>query len=681
MKNVFICLLALIIGYLAGIWTYQPGHEIMSPFLTALNTGIYHSLSRWLQSLKHLWGEKEPSVWLLKSILIVSLVGAFYYGCQIYLARALSRLEPPYGWTVRVKKTILEAIIGILPLFSLLLSWLILTDLLALDPGIRDVLTLILTISLFIRLTLTLINRAIAGDPTERLIPCPEGFALYSWPWAKRIVYYAGLGYLTIALMDRTGIVVRRVIPGLWTLYLSGLFCLFTLSLLGAKGVIRERLSIKVMEDGRGRRSLCHLYNLAIGKLYSLLLLYLLILSLAALLGYSTIAFRLMAQTLGSLLVLILTLMGWRLIGLLYPAPTFIEAKMRDRPSDLEPLLNKYLFLLQFLARLLLFLSSSLLILRLWGIPLANLLFSPTGAIIIQKVVTIGLTILLALLLIDVSQYLIKRQLLERSQQMDKGAELSKRVKTFLPLLNNLVKYVTFFIAAMIVLEQLGIDITPILAGAGVVGLAVGFGAQSLVKDVISGFFILFEDLISVGDVVIIKGTGGLVEEVNLRAVKMRDLAGNVHVIPNSNIDMITNMTKEYSRYVLDLGVSYREDIDEVIEVVKEVAEELRADPNYGPNILEPLEVLGVDDFAESQVTIKFRITTKPIKQWEVGRELRRRIKKAFDAKGIEIPFPHRTIYFGDPKYTTPQPLFIRLETIPDPSPPTTGADPKGRGQ
>ncbi|MEI9476877.1 MAG: mechanosensitive ion channel family protein [Deltaproteobacteria bacterium] len=228
--------------------------------------------------------------------------------------------------------------------------------------------------------------------------------------------------------------------------------------------------------------------------------------------------------------------------------------------------------------------------------------------------------------------------------------EFQKRAQT----LGSIVRYVSVFailmIAAMMVLREFGIDIGPILAAAGIVGLAVGFGAQSLVKDVISGFFILLEDQIRVGDVVEIAGKGGLVEKINLKTTILRDLAGNVHYVPNGRIDVVTNMTKDYSRYVFDIGVAYREDVDEVIKVIKEVDEGLRNDPDFKDDILEPIEVLGLDQFANSAVVIRARTTTKPIKQWRVGREFNRRLKKIFDERNIEIPFPHVTLYMGQGK-------------------------------
>ncbi|MGB2696402.1 MAG: mechanosensitive ion channel family protein, partial [Candidatus Zixiibacteriota bacterium] len=197
---------------------------------------------------------------------------------------------------------------------------------------------------------------------------------------------------------------------------------------------------------------------------------------------------------------------------------------------------------------------------------------------------------------------------------------------------------------------ELGLDIGPILAGAGILGLAVGFGAQTLVKDVISGFFILMEDQYRVGDVVEVAGIGGLVEQMSLRVTILRDLEGKVHYIPNGSISTATNMTKEWSRAVLDIGVAYKEDPDVVMNVLREVGDEMKKDPAYSSVILEPLQILGVSDFADSAVVIKVMFKTLPLKQWDVGREFRRRVKKTFDAKGIEIPFPHVTLYMGEAK-------------------------------
>ncbi len=204
-----------------------------------------------------------------------------------------------------------------------------------------------------------------------------------------------------------------------------------------------------------------------------------------------------------------------------------------------------------------------------------------------------------------------------------------------------------WLVVVMLVLRRLGIDVAPIIAGAGIVGLAVGFGAQELVRDFIAGFFILMENQIRVGDVAIINGTGGVIEQVGIRTVVLRDVSGVVHVFQNGKIDTLSNMTKEWSAIVFDIGVAYKEDTDAVVAVMQDVAAGMRADETWGPDIIEDLEVFGVDQFSDSAVVIKARLKTKPIRQWAVGREYRRRLKYAFDAAGIEIPFPHRTLYWG----------------------------------
>jgi small conductance mechanosensitive channel len=244
--------------------------------------------------------------------------------------------------------------------------------------------------------------------------------------------------------------------------------------------------------------------------------------------------------------------------------------------------------------------------------------------------------------------------------------EMQKRADTLSSLVRYVLSISIVVVVAMMILDELGVEIGPILAAAGIAGLAIGFGAQNLVQDAISGFFILMEDQIRVGDVVQVAGKGGLVESVNLRTVVLRDLAGNVHYIRNGQINTVTNMTKEFSYYLMDIGVAYREDVDEVIKVIREVDEELRQDANYKNDILNPVEILGLDKFADSAIIIKARIKTKPIKQWGVGREFNRRLKKKFDEKNIEIPFPHLTLYMGEDKSGNAPPLYVsHLNTEP----------------
>ncbi len=265
----------------------------------------------------------------------------------------------------------------------------------------------------------------------------------------------------------------------------------------------------------------------------------------------------------------------------------------------------------------------------------------------------IFMTLFLMFLVLFVFKFFVKRIrkiMLARTLKAyeENSAEKEKRINTLLDIVKQAGKVIIFAIFMMMILKSFGLDIAPILAGAGILGLAVGFGAQELVRDFISGFFILLENQVRTGDVAIINGTGGLVEHIELRTITLRDLAGVTHVFQNGKINTLANMTKEWSAYVFDIGIAYKENTDEVIKVIKELDEEFRKDENFKKLILEPIEIFGVDKFGDSAVVIKARYKTRPIQQWNVGREFNRRIKFAFDQRNIEIPFPHQTIYWGE---------------------------------
>ena len=271
------------------------------------------------------------------------------------------------------------------------------------------------------------------------------------------------------------------------------------------------------------------------------------------------------------------------------------------------------------------------------------------------------LIVILTLIFLRLSKTISGRLLNVFKKEHPEG-EAIKRASTLSSLIRYVMSVTILTIAAIMILGEFGIAIGPILAAAGIVGVAIGFGAQHLVQDVISGFFILIDDQIRIGDVIQTAGKSGIVERVNLRMTVLRDLAGNVHYIRNGHIDIVSNMTKEYSRFVFDIGVAYREDVDEVISIIKEVGDSLKNDPTFGQNILEPIEVLGLDQFADSALIIKARIKTKPIMQWKVAREFNRRLKIAFDEKNIEIPFPHQTIYMGQDKKGQAPPINVVMQ-------------------
>ena len=241
-------------------------------------------------------------------------------------------------------------------------------------------------------------------------------------------------------------------------------------------------------------------------------------------------------------------------------------------------------------------------------------------------------------------------------------AEELKRITTLGRVFRYVASVLIALIAGTLILGELGISIAPILGAAGVVGVAIGFGAQSLVKDYFTGFFLLLENQMRQGDVVEAGGHSGVVEEITLRYVRMRDYDGNVHFVPNGTITTVTNKTRGFGYAVIDVGIAYRENIDDAFVIMRRVGAELRAEPDMELKILEDLEIAGVNDLANSAVILRCRFKTAPIEQWGIRREYLRRIKIAFDAAGIEIPFPHITVYPGQLKDGSSPPLRLAVE-------------------
>ena len=228
--------------------------------------------------------------------------------------------------------------------------------------------------------------------------------------------------------------------------------------------------------------------------------------------------------------------------------------------------------------------------------------------------------------------------------------ERNKRAQTFARFLQRTLSVVVTVMAGLMILRELDIDITPILTGAGIAGIAIGFGAQTLVRDIISGFFLIFEDQVRVGDVVTVNGQGGLVEEVNLRTLILRDEQGAVHIFPNGEVKTLANMSKDFSYYVITVGVAYDEDVDRAADAMTAAAAGLMREPDFKPHILAPLEVFGVDAFEPGQLVIKARIKTVPLKQWVVGRELRKRIARTFSERGIHMPTSRMVVDLRRPR-------------------------------
>ncbi len=344
----------------------------------------------------------------------------------------------------------------------------------------------------------------------------------------------------------------------------------------------------------------------------------------------------------GTVLTAIVLLLVWGLdnaVRSLTRRGFTIADDMRARFPGLQSRVNRYTTAITILMRLFIGLLAVATILEAWGVEIFAWVASPLGQKVASAVVSIGVIIALALVTWELVSSLIERQLTNRGR-------ISTRALTLLPLARTALRLILIVLVTMVVLAEIGMNITPLLAGAGVIGLAVGFGAQKLVQDVITGWFILMEDTISVGDNVDLGGGhAGTVERINIRTIQMRDGEGSIHTVPFSAVNAITNKTRDFSFYQTDIGVSFEQDSDRVAEVIKAVTAEMDQDDDFKRLILSPAEIDGVERIDENAVILRVRIRTRVGQQGKVGHEFLRRLKKAFDAEGINLPAPRRTVY------------------------------------
>ena len=289
----------------------------------------------------------------------------------------------------------------------------------------------------------------------------------------------------------------------------------------------------------------------------------------------------------------------------------------------------------------------------------------PEARIVMVQTLRIVAIVVLAWILQAVAARLIR--IFRGYMSRRTGGDEVARIETLARVFRNAAVIVIFIVAGTLVLGELGISVAPILATAGVAGVAIGFGAQSLIKDFLGGFFLLLDDQVRQGDVVEVAGLSGLVEEVTLRYVRLRNFEGHVHFVPNGEIKTVTNRTRGFAHAVIDAGIAYRENPDEGFAVMAEVARAMRADPAWKDLLPDDLEVIGVEKWADSAVVLRARLrVVPPIQQWNVRREFLKRLKRAFDERGIEIPFPHLTVYAGVGKDGTAPPFHYAPTAAPE---------------
>ena len=598
---------------------------------------------------------------------------------------------------------ILSIVRGMLAPVMLLVSYLIVFQFVDVRPNIKAIIFLVIAVYAAYRLAATLILALLGPNtPERRILLMSDEDSHYLWIWASRLIRFTSIYFLATRLMALLGFEAgpTDLIRGLLLLIFA---LMLTTLILQLKKEIKARFLVRkttpageeaavsaepaevstetvdisgqpvaVSEEPVKKSTWARIWNAALPVLrywwlpalvYVWAIFIMLIGHLGNALGFMWTA------TWASVLTIIALALALRINNSAFQRLFAVSDIVKTLFPGLEAKALRYLQIVRLAVKgIIIFLGLSLLA-QVWGLPIMDALTSSLGFLLIRRIIAIFITLAVVLLLIEAARVLAVHLLEEKE-----GVEISQKRKTFVPLIQTLFVALGCFVGGMVILRQLGIDVRPILAGAGIIGLGVGLGAQSLVKDLINGMFILMQDLVSVGDVVDIGGKSGGVESVGMRTIRLRDLYGNVHTIPNSTIETVTNMTKGYSRCVIDVGVAYRENVDAVMDLLREIGEEIRQDPVFGPDMLEPMEILGVTQLGDSAVNIRARVMTKPLKQWGLGREFNRRIKNIFDAHGIEIPFPHHTVYLGEPKQGTAPALHVRVggeekTEIPEPAP------------
>jgi moderate conductance mechanosensitive channel len=316
-----------------------------------------------------------------------------------------------------------------------------------------------------------------------------------------------------------------------------------------------------------------------------------------------------------------------------------MQLRPKRYPKDVVATFGLFRPVMQTLLRLATWALGVACIAAAWGVDVEALAGSPWGQRILGSVFTIAATVVLVVLVYEFLQASIERKLNRRDSDGN-IVEANARARTLLPMVRNAAMILLAFIAGMVTLSELGVDIRPLLAGAGVLGIALGFGSQTLVKDFLTGLFIIMEDTISIGDNIAIGDNNGVVEGMTIRTVRLRDWNGSLHTVPYSEITRVINKAKEFAYAVIQIGVAYDSDLDHVLEVMRETGDAMREEPEFRSMILEPTEIVGVEELGDYAITVHCRIKTAPGKQWSVKRAYLLRIKKRFDAEKIEIPFP-----------------------------------------
>ncbi len=488
-----------------------------------------------------------------------------------------------------------------------------------------------------------------------RLLPISAAEASYWNRWIARLIGLAGYGLL-VAVPLINVYLAPALGQAFGTLIMLGAF------VYAVAVVLKNRIKLRDALEAAAERSSFAATRISLGLFartwHLLAILYFVVVVLLTLLRPEDALPFVLIATLKTLVIAGLGMLLSSLLTQTIGRHITLSEELRHKLPLLEARLNAYVPNALRAIRAVILVAVILLVLNAWGaFDLAAWYASEAGRTLTGRLISVAV-----ILTVAAGVWLALASLIEHRLNPETGSgEPSARAKTLLALFRNALAIALITITVMIVLAEIGINIGPLIAGAGVLGLAIGFGAQKLVQDIITGIFIQVENAMNTGDVVTVGGITGTAERLSIRSVGIRDLNGTYHIVPFSSVDTVSNYMREFGYHVGEYGIAYRESIDEAIVVLREAFDELAASEDHRMNILAPLEVSGVTGLGDSSVNIRVRIKTTPGTQWATGRAFNRLVKIHFDAKGIEIPFPHTTLYFGVGKEGEAPPANLRL--------------------
>jgi small conductance mechanosensitive channel len=591
---------------------------------------------------------------ILPVVLVALIVFGIYAALRVARHRIAERLEKRADYAGPLAKLGLLAILAGASLVAIVLSlaagYVAAIVFFGGPPNINQ--ALFLNAFLFIEVIKSVFHVFVApNQPKLRLTPFGDGHARYWYFWISRLISVLGYTFLFVAPVVEgssnaaAGDAVRFIVA-----FLS--LCTVIFLIVRNRTSVGERLG---RQRARGDRSFRARFYALLGHIWWIPAILFVLALFSVWLSSPDEGLRFMttatlksigAMALGGLVVSVLT----KIIVKGIPVPD----RVKDRLPLLERRVNSFIPNALTIIRVLVVIVVLGFIMEAWGLfDLRGWAATDVGRSIVGGTIGAGTVVLLGF-----AAFLGVSSWIEYRLNPNFGKVPTARERTLLSLFRNAFTILLLAMTAMLVLSQIGINIAPLLAGAGVVGLAIGFGAQKLVQDVITGAFIQFENAMNEGDVVLVAGVSGVVERLTIRSVGLRSVDGTYHLIPFSSVDQVANMTKDFSQFVADLGVAYRENTDDVKHLMQEAFDELKAGP-LGHDIIADFEMFGVNELGASSVVVRGRIKTLPGKQWGVGRAYNEIVKRLCDERSVEIPFPHMTVWFGEDKRGNAPPVHL----------------------